>query len=64
MDWALNALKRNAGINLVIKLGLSATIYHIWLERNSKLHKGPPSSAMALAQKILQDIRDRVVGGA
>lgn len=62
MDWALSALKRNIAINLVMKLRLSATIYHIWLEKNSRMHNGLPSSAMALAQKILQNIRDRVVG--
>lgn len=62
MDWALTALKRNTAINLALKIGLSATIYHLWLERNSRMHNGNPCSALVLVQKILQTIKDKVTG--
>lgn len=62
ISWALSALKRNTAVNLVMKLGISATIYHIWLERNKRLHHGLPSFPSALTMIILQTLRDRISG--
>lgn len=62
LTWAFTALKRNTSLNLIVKLGVSSCIYHIWVERNCRLHDGIPCSAVALSLLILQDLRDRVTG--
>lgn len=61
-DLAKTALKRNTVINVVLKLGLSACIYYLWLERNKRIHGGTPSSHNELILSILQCIRDRAAG--
>lgn len=60
--WAQVALKRNTAKNIVIKLAINTFIYHIWVEKNSRLHGGVPSSAHSTIQTILQDIRGRISG--
>lgn len=62
INWSLAALKRNTAINLITKLGISATVYNIWLERNRRLHNGVSSSAHALIMVIMQSLRDRISG--
>lgn len=55
-------MKRNSAINFVMKLGLNACIYHLWIERNSRMHAGVPKNACEVASSILLDIRGRILG--
>lgn len=60
--WATHALKQNTDLNLVIKLGVVACIYHCYIERNNRLHGKPPSDELVLSQLILHDVRGTILG--
>ncbi|KAI8567251.1 hypothetical protein RHMOL_Rhmol02G0106600 [Rhododendron molle] len=40
-----------------MKLGLAATIYHLWRERNSRVSTNLGSNSDVVAKKISEDIR-------
>lgn len=38
LEWGVHALKRNTVRNLTAKLAFHACVYHIWKEKNARVH--------------------------
>lgn len=60
IQWG-SLLKRKSLRNLISKLTWQACIYHIWLERNARIHVNNSSSFEALCEKIRLDIRFKLM---
>ncbi|GLT79503.1 hypothetical protein SLA2020_509890 [Shorea laevis] len=64
LSWLCKRLKRKALLTTIIKLAWCATIYHIWKERNNRLHNRFFSSELSILEMICADVRDHVLGFA
>lgn len=60
LDWAISACKGKSFSVRLLKLGLTAVVYHIWAERNSRNHGEAPKSAETIICKIKWDDSTKV----
>lgn len=59
IDWMLSGSARVSTI--LIRLTVQATIFHIWKERNSRLHTSTSSNHSAVFKHIDRSVRDAIL---
>ncbi|KAL0290135.1 UNVERIFIED_CONTAM: hypothetical protein Sangu_2586000 [Sesamum angustifolium] len=59
--WASKRLRGNHLVNAALRATLAALVYHIWAERNSRKFAATSSSAELLSNRVLEDIRMRIM---
>ena len=57
--WCVTNFKGKSFISLICQLSFCACIYHIWKERNSRLHGEKANTVSLLLLKIARDIQNR-----
>ena len=62
LDWAMQKFKGKALISVVLRLAWRAFIYHVWRERNRRMHEQQPGDHDQLVEHIKNDIRLRLNG--
>ncbi|KAF7125002.1 hypothetical protein RHSIM_Rhsim12G0092100 [Rhododendron simsii] len=60
--WVVKHCKVKGFRSAIYKLSLAAAIYHIWLERNSRVFTQKCSSQDLVVKAIVAKIRDRILG--
>lgn len=60
IDWMLNR-SSNGQSKILKKIACQATVYHIWKERNSRLHTDSSISPITLFNQIDRVIRDTLL---
>lgn len=55
--WATHSVKGNSFCTTIKKMAWSAIIYHIWRERNSRLHENVFWPSSVIISTIVDDIR-------
>lgn len=60
MEWG-SKLKRKSLRNTVAKLSWQASVYHIWRERNSRIHSQKSGSPDSVCDLIFQDLRLKII---
>ncbi|GKV27738.1 hypothetical protein SLEP1_g36873 [Rubroshorea leprosula] len=60
LSWLCHKAKRKSLYSSLIRLAWCAAIYHIWIERNTRIHKRTFKSEFAIVSKIQIDVRDKV----
>lgn len=60
LQWGVLHCKGDSMRKILYKLGLAASVYYIWRERNSRIFKGRPTEPGALIQMIVEDIKASV----
>ncbi|GLT48179.1 hypothetical protein SLA2020_218200 [Shorea laevis] len=64
LSWLCHKAKRKSLCSSLIRLAWCAAIYHIWIERNTRIHKRTFKSEFAIVSKIQIDVRDKVLSFA
>lgn len=59
-DWGCKALKKNTPLNSIAKIAFQASLYQIWLERNSRVHSQQFRPVEPIVDLIEKDVRNRV----
>ena len=59
--WVIGT-KGKSFISITKRIAWGATIYHLWRQRNSRIHENVYSSAEAIFHHICNDVRLRVSG--
>ena len=62
LRWAMRKIKGKFLISIVLSTAWKAFIYHVWRERNRRMHLKPLSSAMQILKQIKEEISIRLVG--
>lgn len=59
MQWGI-ALKRPTVANLIAKIALQSCVYHIWAEKNSRLHTQNAYLHEEVINLVKHDVRNRI----
>ena len=62
LTWAIQGFKGKALNSVVLRLAWRAFIYHIWQERNRRMHGQHPEDHDQLVEHIRSDVRIRLNG--
>lgn len=60
VEWVACALNRNARINILSKIALQASLYNLWIERNSRIYTQASKNTEDLISLITQVVRYRI----
>lgn len=60
LSWAINNLKGGLFVKVILRLGLAATIYYVWLERNARIFNNKARDPSTLLQMLASDMRNRI----
>jgi hypothetical protein len=61
-SWASSFATSKTLKHIIWKLVLAASVYHIWRERNHRLHNYPPRPPDVFYSAIYEDVRYRLMG--
>ena len=62
LKWAMRKIKGKSLISIVLNTAWKAFIYHVWRERNRRMHSKPSSSTMQILKQIKEEISIRLAG--
>ena len=62
ISWAVRRIKGKSLISVILSTAWKAYIYHVWQERNRRLHSKLPSSPEQILEQIKEEIRIRLTG--
>ena len=62
LEWATKKIKGKALLSIVLRLAWKASIYHIWRERNRRMHDSIPVAAEQIVEHVKDDVRIRLIG--
>ncbi|GLT35247.1 hypothetical protein SLA2020_097150 [Shorea laevis] len=60
LSWLCHKAKRKSLYSSLIRLAWCVAIYHIWIERNTRIHKRTFKSEFAIVSKIQIDVCGKV----
>ena len=52
LRWVVRRIKGRALISIILNIAWKACIYHVWCERNGRLHSQPSNSLLQILEKI------------
>ena len=52
--------KGNSLVMMVARLSLTSAVYHLWMERNRRLHRSGYTRPEALASVIIDEVREKL----
>ena len=61
IEWASQKFKGKSLISNILRLAWNASIYHIWKERNGRMHGQTFAAPNQIVQHIQDDIRLRLI---
>ncbi|KAL0302724.1 UNVERIFIED_CONTAM: putative ribonuclease H protein [Sesamum calycinum] len=61
ITWASKKWRGNHLVNAALRATLAALVYHIWAERNNRKFAATSSSAEFISNKVLEDVRMRIM---
>ena len=64
MEWALGRIKGKALISLILRIAWKAYIYiyHVWRERNRRIHGHSSASELQILEEIKEEVRIKLTG--
>lgn len=60
LNWAVKNMKGKSLLSIVLRLAWAAFLYHVWLERNCKLHKQIFHTDLQVLEQIQWDVGVKV----
>ena len=62
LQWAEQKIKGKVLISIVLRMAWKALIYHIWCERNRRLHNGDAKSSSQMLERIKGEVCIKLAG--
>lgn len=59
VQWARKYMKGQNGTTMVYIMAMANTVYHIWLERNSRIFQQKLKLASSLVRHVIKEIHGR-----
>jgi len=59
INWAVHYMKGRSSKSLVYRMTMANTVYHLWLERNTKIFQQKQQSISYLTRHIIKEIHGR-----
>lgn len=59
VKWMVQVCKKDSLSVFIIKIGFAASVYHIWLERNNRVHGGRPKDEERIIDSIKWEVKYR-----
>lgn len=56
LNWAVKKMKAKAMLSIVLRLAWSTFLYHVWSERNCRVHKQVLHTKLQVLEKIQWDV--------
>ena len=62
LNWAMQRIKGKALLSLILSIAWKAFVYHVWKERNRRLHGHPSESVLQVLDLIKEVVGIKLAG--
>ena len=62
LKWALRKIKGKSLISIILSMAWKALVYHVWRERNRRMHNQANETVLQVFECIKKEIRIKLAG--